>query len=249
MSIVNDNSVEPCCSETVSTTNLTSSTLLRDSEPTREPSNEVWYTEATAPVARTACPSQPCCSEAVSTTNLPSSALPNVDEPTYQPTNEVLSRGATAPVACTACPLRPTDLSVVAVDHPNHSPGSLPSGMEPEEYTDYKEYMDQMDYIDNLEYMQKCVEMRRCHNGLRSASDVATPMTPAIHCQQQQTHGAARCADSHGSMQLSHSTDQLASGLQPGAPDGDLCSAAAFHPRDTDENGYMHMSCQVRVRV
>ena len=180
---------------------------------------------------------EPCCSETVSTTNLTSSTLPRVSEPTYQSTNEVLSMGATAPVACTVYPLRPTEMSVVVVDNPNHFPGSLPSGMEPEEY------MDQMEYVD------KCLEMGRCNKGLRSALDVPTIMIPAINCQQQQTRGDARCADSRESMRLSLSTDRLATNSQVRDADGCVYPAIVFHPRDMDENGYMHMSCEVRIRV
>ena len=54
-----DYSLQGCCSETVATTNLTSSTLLRASEPTHEPTNKAWCMKPTDPVIRTVRPFRP----------------------------------------------------------------------------------------------------------------------------------------------------------------------------------------------
>ena len=170
---------------------------------------------------------EPFCSVAGSSTNLTSSTLPRVPERTSQPTNEVLYMEATAPVSRTAHPSRPSDLPVIVGDLPKHFPGSLPLGdsIEPEEY----------------------MEMAKCNISLHTASDVATPMAPAIHRQQQKTPGAAHGEHSRGRMRISRSMDRLTTGLQLGAADGGLCPAIACHSRGTDENGYTHMSCKVNV--
>ena len=166
---------------------------------------------------------------AASTINVTSFTLPRVLEPTYQSTNEVLRVESTDPVARSASTSRPTDLPAAAVDSPKHRPGSLRSGMEPEDY---------MEYID-------CMERAMCNNTLYTASEVAMPMTTANHREQQQTAGAARCADSHGGMDRSLSADRLSAGRQLRTPDDGARPAIASDEWGTDENGYMHLSHKV----
>ena len=170
---------------------------------------------------------EPCCSVAVSTTDLTSPTLPRGSEPTYQSTNGVLSMGATDPAAPIACPSQPTDLPVVVVDRPKHSPGSLPPYMEEEEYMNY------------VLYLEKFMEMARYDISLPAISNIATLLTPAVHRQQQQTAGVARCPESRGSIRLSLPTDRHATGLQ--SRDADGCVNPAM-----DENGDMDMSYEVR---
>ena len=257
---VKDYSLQPCCSEAVSTTNLTSPTLLRGSEPTHQSINEMLSVGAKGPVARTECPSRPTDLSVVAVDrpkyvpySLPSGMVPEE----YMDDMEYMSKYMKMARYDISLPATSDNVTLMtpAVSRQQQQTAGAARCADSRDSIQLSLSTDRLTtdpQATHRQQQQTSGAARADSRGsirLSLSTDRLATDPQAIHRHQQQTSGAARCADSRESMRLSLSTDRLATGLQVRDADGCVHPAIVFHPRDMDENGYMHMSCEVRIRV